>query len=75
MIDGTELILGTLALVLGGAACAVGGRVLRDAWREIFRNADPVPPDQAAIWGRPGSAISPAAPDAVQESRKRIQHR
>lgn len=37
MIDAAEWILGALLIVLGGAAFAVGGQVIRDAWRNGFK--------------------------------------
>jgi uncharacterized membrane protein (DUF2068 family) len=59
MIDATEWILGALAIVLGGAAFAVGGQVIREAWRGVFRTS------RSAAWkpvtrgDRPGADIAP----------------
>lgn len=53
MGDVIELILGTLAVVLCGAAFALGGQVLRQAWRAGFTPQDEPPP--------PSSAEGPAA--------------
>ncbi|MEO8278272.1 MAG: hypothetical protein ABI564_01200 [Ideonella sp.] len=50
MNDMTELLLGALAIVLGCAALAVGGQVIRDAWRGVFRKSRPRAPRRTVTW-------------------------
>lgn len=52
MNDITEIILGGLAVVLAGAALAVGGQVLRDAWKGAFSEPDEGLPRTAAGSGK-----------------------
>jgi hypothetical protein len=72
MIDATEWILGALAIVLAGAAFAVGGQVIREAWRGVFRRPRATRPGPGLLWGRPGAGITPSAADGVHD---RIQQR
>lgn len=51
MRDVIELILGALAVVLCGAAFAVGGQVIREAWRGAFK-APPAGPAPGTTEGR-----------------------
>jgi hypothetical protein len=47
MKDVTELLLASLAFLLGAAAFAVGGQVIREAWRGVFKSARRTAPGQA----------------------------
>jgi hypothetical protein len=75
MNDITELILGALAIVLGGAAFAVGGQVIRDAWRGALKRPPVKLPESSATWGRTGAGIAPAAPDPMQAVRVKAGRR
>jgi hypothetical protein len=72
MIDATEWILGALAIVLAAATFAVGGQVIREAWRGVFRKPPATPPGPGLLWGRPGAGMTPSAVDRMHE---RIQQR
>ena len=52
MNDITEIILEGLAVVLAGAALAVGGQVLRDAWKGAFSAPGERPRGTAAESGK-----------------------
>lgn len=43
MSDGIEMLLGALAVVLGGAAFTLGGQVVRQAWRDLRQDTPPAP--------------------------------
>lgn len=66
MLDVTELMLGALVVVLAGAAFALGGRVIRDAWRAGFKNTGTASHLQVGVRELPdagGPARWPHRPD------------
>jgi hypothetical protein len=65
MVHITELILGTLAVVLGGAAFAVGWQVLRDAWRGAFGRPSAKRAEPAMASDRPQVHSASTGSDAL----------
>lgn len=60
MNDLTEVLLGSLAIVLGVTALVLGGHVIREAWRDAFREPRVKPhPLPAAEDAGPGEALQP----------------
>ncbi len=67
MRDATELILGSLAVVLGLAAFAIGFQVLREAWRGAFKLEQLGRAASRVRW-RTGLHTQPPKPDAAPEA-------
>lgn len=70
MTDAVEWILGSLSIVLIGVAFALGGHVIREAWREALRPMLPTPSRPATAWGRTWAGIATAATDRGQRLRR-----
>jgi hypothetical protein len=67
MIDAIEWVLGTLAIVLAGAAFAMGGQVIREAWRGAFKAARHELPGLPLAQGRPVATGHAASDPEAQD--------
>jgi hypothetical protein len=65
MYDGIEVILATLAVVMGGAAFAVGGHVIAEAWRGASTKALATRAAERPVRGQAGLPAAPAPSDTA----------
>lgn len=70
MLDATEWILGALVIVLGGAAFAVGGQVIREAWRSGFKALPGPSREHIPSTGAAGAGSTAETANTARRSRE-----